>query len=100
MTDSFYCLRYLEILLADHCFDVEVSTDTDPMELRLAFQKRPAVFLFAWAVLEEDVETALSALERRIAQRLAKAGVPVFPLIWCEETERFVFRGASEHQPV
>ena len=67
VTDAFHCLRYLEILLADHCFDVEVSTDTDPMELRLAFQKRPAVFLFAWVVLEEDVETALSALERRIA---------------------------------
>ena len=94
MTDAFYCLRYLEILLPDHGSDVEVSTNTDPMELRLAFQKRPAVFFFAWAVLEEDVETALSALERRIAQR------PVFPLIWCEETERFVSRGASEHQPV
>lgn len=47
MTDAFYCLRYLAILLADHGFDVEVSTDTDPMELRLAFQKRPVVFLFA-----------------------------------------------------
>lgn len=100
MTDAFYCLRYLAVLLADHGFAVEVSTDTDPMELRLAFQKRPAVFLFAWAVLEEDVETALSALERRIAQRPEEKGEPVFPLIWCEETERFVSRGASEHQPV
>lgn len=54
MTDAFYCLRYLEILLADHGFDVEVSTDTDPMELRLAFQKRPAVFLFAWSILAEN----------------------------------------------
>ena len=70
------------------------------MELRLGFQKRPAVFLFAWVVLEEDVETALSALERRIAQRPEEKGDPVFPLIWCEETERFVSRGASEHQPV
>ena len=64
VTDAFYCLRYLAVLLADHVFAVEVSTDTDPLELRLGFQKRPAVFLFAWAVLEEDVETALSALER------------------------------------
>lgn len=100
MTDAFYCLRYLAVLLADHVFAVEVSTDTDPLELRLGFQKRPAVFLFAWVVLEEDVETALSALERRIAQRPAEKGVPVFPLIWCAETERFVSRGASEHQPV